>query len=411
MDAAFNPAPTGTVHALALAGASVFAGGEFAGIDGQFATRQLAKVSTVDGSVDLAFNPAPDNPASNPSAVYALWHTGSSLYAGGSFRVIDAQPNTQRLAKLDPVDGTADLNFNPNINFVGDLGMFSSGEVRALWHDATSLYVGGDFQLVDGQLIGNLAKVNPANGAADAAFKPNPGASSGGQAVRALWGDGASLFVGGRFNSISSSGAVQRIAKLDPANAAVDPTFGPNPDEGVLALTGLSTSIFAGGLLDTAGGVEHEGLAIFGPPRPANTVPPAITGTPQPGSTLTCSDGTWSDATLPFARRWLRDGAPLAGQTGTTYAVQAGDVGHQITCEVTARNGTGPSAPATSAAVTGQAIPAAAARHLRLLRRRLRRRPRLPVPPPPPPPPPRRRSRRRRPPRRSAPPRRFGPRP
>ena len=50
-----------------------------------------------------------------------------------------------------------------------------------------------------------------------------------------------------------------------PANAAVDLTFGPNPDEGVLALTGLSTSIFAGGLLDTAGGVEHEGLAIFGP--------------------------------------------------------------------------------------------------------------------------------------------------
>src|SRR4029453_16534468 len=67
-----------------------------------------------------------------------------------------------------------------------------------------------------------------------------------------------------------------------------------------------------------------------------------MTGTALDGGTLTCGDGTWTGAALPFTRRWLRDGAAIGGQTATTYAVSAADVGHQVVCEVTARNGTGP---------------------------------------------------------------------
>jgi hypothetical protein len=39
-----------------------------------------------------------------------------------------------------------------------------------------------------------------------------------------------------------------------------------------------------------------------------------------------------------FTRQWRRDGVNIAGATGTTYVLQAADVGHVITCRVTATN-------------------------------------------------------------------------
>jgi hypothetical protein len=33
--------------------------------------------------------------------------------------------------------------------------------------------------------------------------------------------------------------------------------------------------------------------------------------------------------------RWLRDGSPIAGQTGHSYTPTTGDVGHQLSCAVT----------------------------------------------------------------------------
>ena len=111
-----------------------------------------------------------------------------------------------------------------------------------------------------------------------------------------------------------------------------------------------STTVFAGGQFTIVDGIAHQGFALVGPPRPGNSAPPLITGAAQPGNALTCGDGTWSDVTLPFARRWLADGAAVAGQTGTTFALAEGDVGKQVACEVTARNGTGPTV-AVSAAV------------------------------------------------------------
>src|SRR5207253_650880 len=54
---------------------------------------------------------------------------------------------------------------------------------------------------------------------------------------------------------------------------------------------------------------------------------------------------------------WNRDGTPIAGPTGQSYAVQAADQGHSLTCTVTASNTAGPGAPATSAPVSVPAPP------------------------------------------------------
>jgi hypothetical protein len=51
---------------------------------------------------------------------------------------------------------------------------------------------------------------------------------------------------------------------------------------------------------------------------------PAITGTVQVGRTVTAAAGTW-DAGTVLTYQWTRDGAPVAGATGTTYALTAAD--------------------------------------------------------------------------------------
>jgi hypothetical protein len=87
---------------------------------------------------------------------------------------------------------------------------------------------------------------------------------------------------------------------------------------------------------------------------PANTVAPAISGTPSTGQVLTCSDGTWTGGTpQTFARDWRRDGVST-GVTTSTYTVVAADEGHALTCRVTASNSAG-SATADSSAVTAVA--------------------------------------------------------
>lgn len=94
------------------------------------------------------------------------------------------------------------------------------------------------------------------------------------------------------------------------------------------------------------------------PAAPVNVVLPAISGDPTVGSTLTATTGGWSAYPNPtFAYQWNRAGTPIGGETGSTYVVDAADVGEDITVTVTATNSEG-SDSATSAAVVGQAAPA-----------------------------------------------------
>jgi subtilisin-like proprotein convertase family protein len=97
-------------------------------------------------------------------------------------------------------------------------------------------------------------------------------------------------------------------------------------------------------------------ITTVGSSAPTDTALPSITGTGEVGQTLSCSEGSWIDgfASVSFGYQWLRDGSPIAGASASTYAVQAADRGHTLTCEVTASNSAGDSA-ATSA---GVAIPA-----------------------------------------------------
>ena len=87
------------------------------------------------------------------------------------------------------------------------------------------------------------------------------------------------------------------------------------------------------------------------PANPVNTVPPAITGTPAVGQTLSTSNGTWtSQATLSYTYQWRRNGTNISGATSSTYLLVGADDGTTITCAVTATN-TGGSTTAISSGI------------------------------------------------------------
>lgn len=83
------------------------------------------------------------------------------------------------------------------------------------------------------------------------------------------------------------------------------------------------------------------------PSPPVNTVPPTISGTAQQGSTLTTSNGSWSNTPTGYSYAWQDCSSSgssctnISGATSNSYTVQASDVGDTIRAVVTASNAGG----------------------------------------------------------------------
>jgi uncharacterized repeat protein (TIGR02543 family) len=91
------------------------------------------------------------------------------------------------------------------------------------------------------------------------------------------------------------------------------------------------------------------------PPTPNPSDPSSISGTPQPGSTLTCAVGGFSGTGITYTYQWFLDGEPIPGQTGQTYIydVRFTDEGHTVSCQVTAHNAGGQAGAATPGVFIG----------------------------------------------------------
>jgi GH25 family lysozyme M1 (1,4-beta-N-acetylmuramidase) len=97
---------------------------------------------------------------------------------------------------------------------------------------------------------------------------------------------------------------------------------------------------------------------------PAVLAPPAVSGTPQVGQTLTTSTGTWSGSPTSYAYQWQRCDATgvctaITGATGTAYLLTPGDIGATIEIVVTATNtvGSQSATSAPTAAVAAAPVP------------------------------------------------------
>ena len=102
---------------------------------------------------------------------------------------------------------------------------------------------------------------------------------------------------------------------------------------------------------------------------PTSTAEPAIAGTARVGSSLTATQGGWTNSPTSFAYQWVRcpssggrgdgaDCAVIAGATTQVYIVAANDAGSRLRVRVTASNASGSATAASNATALVQ--PAAA---------------------------------------------------
>jgi hypothetical protein len=176
---AWNPNAGFVVHALAVSGTTVYAGGWFTTIGGQ-SRNYIAALDAVTGNA-TAWNP---DPGGDRPYGFALAVSGSTVYAGGGFTSIGGQSRNM-IAALDAATGAATA-WNPN----------ASGSVSALAISGSTIYAGGGFTSIGGRTRNHIAALDAATGNATAW---NPNASGG---VSALAVSGSTVYVGGDFTSI-----------------------------------------------------------------------------------------------------------------------------------------------------------------------------------------------------------------
>ena len=118
--------------------------------------------------------------------------------------------------------------------------------------------------------------------------------------------------------------------------------------------------------VDVAGNREAIKTSAVAHVMPANTVRPAITGTPLVGSVLSASTGSWTNNPTGYAYEWRRctttssltSCTTIAGATASTYTPTGADDNRYIRVLVTASNAGGPSAPMHSTPTAKVTYPA-----------------------------------------------------
>lgn len=352
----WNPGVSGntaTVNALATAKDSggntiVYVGGNFTTIAGT-SQKDLGEIDASGSLVSWNPNPTVTTSAAVNALLLATDSNGhvTTVYAGGGFTVIGGQ-SYKYVAALDPTTASA-VTWSSKPTITAPTVSATAVPVSALARNGTTLYIGGDFTKINATGTGvYIAALDTATGALSSW---NP-VADGAVTSLALSSDGATVYAGGAFTTIGTGSPTRNSIAALVASSGAATTWNPNitgsPQVNALVLTG--SSLVAGGTWTTVGSAGLPDLAVFAFDVPAATVNPSVSGTATVGSTLTCATGTWTNAPSGYTYQWLRDGSSIGSATTSTYVLVSGDLGHQISCKVTASNAEG-SGNATSAAV------------------------------------------------------------
>jgi len=244
----WNPSPSGApssapnVTQLAVAGGTVYAGGQFTTIGGAART-QLAALDAATGNA-TAWNPSP-----SPALLRALVVAGGTVYAVGTFTSIGGAARSF-LAALDPATGAATA-WNPSPN----------ADVRAIAVANGSVHVGGEFSSIAGETALLLARLDASTGLHVAGFRPAAG-GSGTVTALAVQTDGK-IAVAGGFRWAGKAGLVRRGLLGLAADGTLDLGWDPDPNGIVQTLAAAGTTVYAGGSFTTIGGAERNGIAAL----------------------------------------------------------------------------------------------------------------------------------------------------
>ena len=265
-DKGWNPNFKFQVYTLAIAGSTVYVGGDFAGPNSVNGTLTRNFLAQVDATTGTATGWDPD-PSYDTLAVAV---SGSKVAAGGDFSTLRAKPRNNAAA-LNTSDGTVSA-WNPNIN----------GVVFALRLVGSTIYLGGFFHgpnSVNGNTLrNNAAAVDATTGA----VKPwDPNVSS---FVQALAVSGSTVYLGGAFNGTHSingpTGPTRNYAAAVDATTGTDTGWDPNLSGRVSALAVSGSTVYLGGLF-------HGAHSINGPTGPTRNYAAAVDGT-------TAADTGWN---------------------------------------------------------------------------------------------------------------------
>ncbi|GAA1956704.1 carboxypeptidase-like regulatory domain-containing protein [Agromyces allii] len=152
---------------------------------------------------------------------------------------------------------------------------------------------------------------------------PNPtvtGQVAVGQTVTAapgVWSPAPALSYQWRRNGIAIAGATAATYAIAPTDL------------------GTALSVTVSGRLTSYTTANRTSLPITVVRGTLTAPAPKIWGTRAVGGTLGFTAGTWGPAPVKLAFQWLRDGAPIAGATGTTYVLTPSDRDTSIAIRVT----------------------------------------------------------------------------
>lgn len=262
----WNPDASAEVYTLAVGGPTVYAGGAFDLVGGQNRAF-LAEIDAATGAV-TSWAPQPNGP------VKALAFHVSSLLVGGSFHSIAGQTR-HLVASFQLASGSLHA-WAPN-------GDTSGGSVNAIGVFENTIYLGGGFIIMGGQIRGNLAAVDATTGLATS-WNPNVSGAVYAIAVTQVNSFPSpipTVWIGGDFTQVGGSFRL-RIAGIDAAGSPL--AFNPGANALVRTLRvrtsqlGVLTSFFAGGDFTTIAGVPRAYIASLNSSGGSNAWSPNPTG-------------------------------------------------------------------------------------------------------------------------------------
>jgi beta-propeller uncharacterized protein DUF5122 len=342
---AWDPAPNGRVNAIAVSasGARVYLGGEFTKL-GTASVARLGWVSPWDAATTpgaaSGWRPAPDAKVSD----VALAADGS-VFAAGTFNAIGQTAPAARRAVAQLSSATGDPT-------AWDVAAPATAEVDSVALAGGVVYLGGKFNgVVGGAPRSGVAALDQATAAATPWAADVSGGAGRVQQV-GVAPDGT-VYLVGSFTSVGGS------PRSNAASVAADGTVtgwnppgmpaGPSPPVPQF----VGDRVVAGGAFTNAGGRIQALLAIFAPAvAPASASLPVVDAAALVvGAKLTCRPGSFSgSAPFTLAYEWLRDGAPILGETALVYTSRLDDVDRDLSCRELAYNAAG-EATQTSAPV------------------------------------------------------------
>ncbi|HEX3782201.1 MAG TPA: hypothetical protein VHX38_21270 [Pseudonocardiaceae bacterium] len=223
--------------------------------------------------------------------VWAVTIVGNTVYAGGRFT--EARPagspagtnevprnnllafnlTTGALLPWAPVvSGTAyssSTNPGPYCQADGSQWLCDSVFRIKASADGSEIYVGGDFDHINGQYRSRIAEFDTATGNLNQTFAPVVNSR-----VRGISVTSNAVYIGGGFSSVNGV-ARTRLAAIDPTTGATLP-WAPTADGevfSVLAAPNQGNKVLVGGNFNNVNGVHHRGIMSVDATTGANSSP------------------------------------------------------------------------------------------------------------------------------------------